>query len=529
MSTEGRYYSNVTLTSLKGDLSVVVFLPKGVLNNNDDEIFYYSSRFDHGSMIGDITRKRRYVVPDPSCKGDPACPTKVIEREHVLYGTDAWRQPHNTHWPESGVGLASEFGVGDDGSFCYYRCGWYQENDVTNGVLGYQEANIGEPFLKIGVGEIIKGTCPLCDSSEDYKFNSPYLFGSQPVWNFTIINKTKTGTTTTSGAGNKAMDNVTLNTIRLDHEAMLRTKQHGYGLSKLISLNDHVLEVTSTLTNKGVAPFSTVWYSHNFFTCDHTAVGPGYSVDLNLQGSGHTMSAGSPTIPGILVGGVPGAPQPLPPLFDEPGTWSWTTPLLDYARLTPSPNSVHLEMKRALDPGTRIKTEFTKDPNSDGGFTFNACQSSIQSSLRIESDDPDRNIHNDPTIKMYAYNVYIERGTFSPEPQILIRNLQPNQTVSWTQRLVIQDVVTTDDEFISQQGSSNNYVVFPSISSSAGLLSLRASISTSPSYNLSGPTKRVTCWFVVAGMMIWFVVLATKSMFRRYRQHRRGYSPIGEQ
>jgi hypothetical protein len=456
---EGRSYSNVTLTSLNGDLSVVVFMPKGISTNNDDDVYYYSSRFDHGSMIGSITRKRKFMVQDPQCSGKPDCPNKIVEREHILYGADAWRQPHNTHWPESGMGLASEFGVGDDGSFCYYRCGWYQENDVTNGVLGYQEAGVGQPFLKIGVGELLKGTCPTCDSTEDYKFNSPYLFASQPLWNLTYVSKK---VASNNNLGEKPSQDI-ISSIRLDHEATLRNNPYGYALSKVIALNDRVLEVTSTLTNKGASPFSTAWYSHNFFTCDHTAVGPGYSADLNLQGTGHIIGGGVSSGQPPLLTPQGGSSSALPPLFDEPGTWSWTAPLLDFSRIKPFSNSVHIDMTRALDPGIRIKAEFTKDPNSDGGFAYTACQTMIQSSLKVQSaDDPSRSIRNDPTIRMYAYNLYIERGTLSPEPQILIRNLQPNQSVTWTQRLVIQDVVA-DNEYIDPRPFSVNATIPSSV------------------------------------------------------------------
>lgn len=35
----------------------------------------------------------------------------------------------------------------------------------------------GQSFLKIGVGELIKGSCPMCNAATgEYKFNSPYLF-----------------------------------------------------------------------------------------------------------------------------------------------------------------------------------------------------------------------------------------------------------------------------------------------------------------------------------------------------------------
>jgi hypothetical protein len=206
-------------------------------------------------------------------------------QSHELYGTELWRTPHNPYWPESGVGLASEFGVGDDGANCDYKCGWNGVDDVTNGVLGYKEAEIGRSFLKIGVGELIKGSCPECDSTGIYRFNSPYQFAKQPLWKMS-----------------QPSDNVVI----LEHEAKLN--QYGYRLQKTIVLNDNVLSVTSTLTNLGVNAFRTAWYSHHFFDCDAEPIGPGYSLQMDLRESRAQ-------------------------LFEEPGNSGWTLPLRNYAKV----------------------------------------------------------------------------------------------------------------------------------------------------------------------------------------------------
>ena len=376
-SADTMSYANVTLTSLGGDLSVVLFLPVGIKPN--ERTYYYSSRFEHGSMIGRITRT---VYTTPNNDNHHA-----HKETHVLFDSDMWRMPHNSNWPESGIGLASEFGVGDDGAFCFYRCGWSQASDVTNGVLGYREAKNGEAFLKIGVGLLVKGTCPTCDSTDDYKFNSPYLFAEPPKWK--VVHITDSG-------------------VVLEHEATLG--HNGYRLLKQTYLTDNVLSVTTTLTNLGDQAFSTAWYSHNFFTCDANAVGPGYTVDLNLKGQ-HASGR---------------------PLYEEPGTWSWATPLQEYARIKGSSDNIHIDMIRALDPGVRIKTEFVNDGSTQGGFTITSCDTSLDFSLIPDTD-------NGVTwLNMYAYNLYVERGTFSPEPQILI-HLEPGASTTWTQQIVIHD------------------------------------------------------------------------------------------
>ena len=360
-------FSNVTLTSDSGDLSAVIYLPNGI---KQDQTYYSSTRFEHGSMIGSITRRSRDA--------------DGTEHRHVLYGTNRWRVPHDPYWPESGVGLASEFGVGDDGAFCNYRCGWYGVNDVTNGVLGYREARNGESFLKIGVGELIKGSCSTCDSTDDFRFNSPYQFAKAPIWTM---------------HSSDSHDSVTL-----EHEAVLN--QHGYRLRKDITLINNELHVKTTLTNVGRIQFSTAWYSHHFYTCDGQQVGPGYGVDVDLSETGGE--------------------------FDEPGTWFWSKPLLDYADVTAASDNVEIKMRRYVERDTRIKAEFVRDDTSNGGFTLRSCGTAIEEQI------PE--IGETEGLSMYAFNLYIEADTFSPEPQILIQ-LYPGASTSWTQRLVF-----TDDE-----------------------------------------------------------------------------------
>lgn len=377
-------YSNVTLKSHspEGDLSVVVYLPKGVKPN--ERTYYSSTRFDHSSMIGRMVRTKRDAE------------TGKVLTQHVLYDTDQWRVPHDPYWPESGVGLASEFGVGDDGAFCNYRCGWYGINEVTNGVLGYQEAKNGEAFLKIGVGALVKGSCPTCDSTDDFKFNSPYEFASTPEWKLT--------------------EDPSTNSITLEHQAMLN--QYGYQLKREVQLVDDTLLVHTTLTNLGRVPFSTAWYSHHLFTCDAHPVGHGLGVDLDVGGTkGH---------------------------YEEPGTFFWSTPLQEYATLTstvspsaassssePKMQDVSVEMNRGLDRNVRIKAEFTKDETSHGSFTIHGCETSITESIPEVGQDGSG-------ISMYGFNLYIESQTFSPEPMILL-HLFPGQSTSWTQRLDFAD------------------------------------------------------------------------------------------
>ncbi|KAG7359565.1 lipoprotein, type 6 [Nitzschia inconspicua] len=331
-------FANVTLRANGGDLEAVVYLPQGL--KPGEPTYYQSTRFDWSSMIGHITRT------STDWQGN--------KETHTLYGIRNWRVPHDPYWPESGMGLASEFGVGDDGSFCNFFCGWNHVNEVTNGVLGYRDAKIGESFLKIGVGELIKGSCSSCDSAEDYKFN--------------------------------------------------------------ITCQDNLEKY-----RKGAFCHSMVFTP--LFTCDSHPVGSGYEVDVDLAATDGE--------------------------YEEPGTWSWATPLQDYAEIDATKDTVSIRMQRGVESNVRIKAEFVKDDHSRGGFTLKACHTSIHETIPEVSK-------SSSGISMYAYNLYVESGTFSPEPQIYI-HLMPGQSTSWTQQLDFQDYLppSPSSRFYSLQQNIN--------------------------------------------------------------------------
>jgi len=364
-------YHNITLSS--PTISARVFMPMPGGNGDNKEQYYKGSRFEHGSMIGDITYK---------------------EGDRQVYGRSLWRTPHDPTNPESGVGLASEFGCGDNGSMCAGK------GDITNGVLGYDTAKPGEPFLKIGVGRLIKGSCWDCsgDIGESYKFNSPYKFHKSPSW--------------------KVLSSPDPNEVTFVSEETLG--EFGYRLQKTIRLDGDVLTVRSLLTNLGKKQFTTPWYSHHFFSGDNDPIGPGYAVDLGLSEYGFW-----------------GTKRPAP-TFSQPGFNTWSGDINEYANVTMagSDGSISMDIKKHIPEGVKLKADFLDESTqtlTDGSFTLHAPNGVSVYEKIPELSTSSRN----PFI--YAYNFYAERGTLSPEPMLLLY-LQPSETTFWTQHLKFSSV-----------------------------------------------------------------------------------------
>lgn len=360
-------YPNITLET--PIVSARVFLP--TLAGDDrrrdarGRYYYVGSRFEHGSMVGDILYG--------------------ADRSREVYGRGMWRTPHDPAWPESGVGLASEFGCGDDGAACAGK------GEITNGVLGYDEAGPGEPFLKIGVGALVKGSCPACagDESGRYRFNSPYKFHRQPEWRI---------------LPSPASNEITF----LSEETV---GDHGYRIQKTTRVDGDIMTVRTILTNLGKKRFTTPWYSHHFFTGDDGPIGPGYRVDLGLS----EYALETPT-----------------PRFRQPGLGTWSEDLNDYANVTMADDkSISIAMTGALAEGVKLKAEFLDETPvtlTDGSFTLRSPNGVIVYEKIPELQTQSRN----PFI--FAYNVYVERGTLSPEPMMLLY-LEPGETTTWTQHL----------------------------------------------------------------------------------------------
>jgi hypothetical protein len=84
-----------------------------------------------------------------------------------------------------------------------------------------------------------------------------------------------------------------------------------------------------------------------------------------------------------------------------------------------------------------------KDETSVGGFTLKGCGTAIRETI------PE--VGTEGGVSMYAFNLYIESGTFSPEPQVYM-HLWPGQSISWTQRLEFSDDVPVKPSLLSKFG-----------------------------------------------------------------------------
>eukprot|EP00928_Gymnodinium_smaydae_P057980 TRINITY_DN41203_c0_g1_i1.p1 TRINITY_DN41203_c0_g1~~TRINITY_DN41203_c0_g1_i1.p1 ORF type:complete len:386 (-),score=32.99 TRINITY_DN41203_c0_g1_i1:226-1383(-) len=340
-ATEQIAYSTIVLGST--DFNVSVFTP---ISAADDSIYYKSTRFDWSSMIGDM-----------------------YFEGHRFFPSNTWRQPHDPTWTESGVGLASEFGCGDDGSVC--RSGWQDHEQVTsNGVLGYDEADIGQPFLKVGVGKLIKGACSAgvqrCNYHDEvYRFNSPYKFAETPQWNVTELES---------------------QAIEMTHCASLG-ERWGYCLQKLISVEGSSVIVKSRLENTGSKSFATPHYSHNFLAVDKKPTGPGWGVGFDLDVSEYVDSA-------------------------------WAVPLSQYFEQV---SNTSLRVKEKVPSGVAMKANFGRSTGEKSHGSYSATFDGVQISHTIDGAQ----------LPLYAYNFYVEQTTMSPEPITLI-SLGPSELASWT-------------------------------------------------------------------------------------------------
>ena len=158
-------------------------------------------------------------------------------------------------------GLSDEFGLFGDG------------------VLGYESAAVGETFLKIGVGRLVR------DTPENYQFDHPY-----PVADLFPIE-------TVTGAQSLTV---------IQRSPGEGPRQYLYRKSYELHAGN-ALTIRYELTNTGSVAWTFEHYNHHWFRLQDVPVGPGYAVatgfdlpaaDTTLRHAPRMLEMPAPLTPG---------------------------------------------------------------------------------------------------------------------------------------------------------------------------------------------------------------------------------------
>jgi len=178
-------------------------------------------------------------------------------------------------------------------------------------------------------------------------------------------------------------------TIEMTQEVSLNYKW-GYRLKKTIRVTDDAVHIDEQLTNIGSSAFRTVQYYHNFFSVNWKRIGSPLCVKL-----------------------VPDLNS-----VQEPAVGSWARPLRDYFV---SPAAGELCATREVDAS--IKAVFVGSHNrgstASWSTRFQNGQSLLTSTTKVAQPP------------LYAYNLYVEGTTLSPEPFQML-DLPPGASAAWT-------------------------------------------------------------------------------------------------
>jgi hypothetical protein len=193
----------------RGDLRLTVLLPDLVRG------YYRGPRFDWSGMVALAEWKG-----------------------HTFF--ESWREPpHRPRANDDAAGTAEEFGMGP-----------LTDNPPP---VGYDDAAVGESFLKIGVGRLVKVRQPV------YSFGALYCMERAAAWEI-----------------NAGDDSVTFT----QEERPLRG--HAFRYTKTVAISEDCcgFEIRRTLKNTGATRIVQTHYCHNFLRIDDEPVGQSYSVEL---------------------------------------------------------------------------------------------------------------------------------------------------------------------------------------------------------------------------------------------------------
>ena len=201
-------YKKVILNNDK--ISATIVLP------DECKGFYRGARFDWSGMISSLSFNKHTFIEQPFFLHDP----KISH---------------------CGIGTAEEFRACLPG--------------MQDG-LGFQEAKIGEGFIKIGVGVLEK------DSYESYQFDKNYKILKVGEWKVSSDEKC----------------------IIFNQKVQL-SDRHGYKYSKEIKLTDDEtgLTIQHSLKNIGKERIDINHYCHNFFMVDGEFISRNYSATFPFE------------------------------------------------------------------------------------------------------------------------------------------------------------------------------------------------------------------------------------------------------
>jgi len=188
-----------THTMKSDQLTVTVYLPDA------EKGFYRGTRFDWSGVLG------------------------VEFGKHKLFGP--WKDKHDPKNNDDIIGPCEEFGMAAP--------------------LGYDAANVGETFVKIGVGELEK------PKEQKYSFFRNYTIKKPGEWKV-----------------DKSDGKVTF------EQSLTATSGYGYKYTKILTVSGAELRIMHLLENTGTRVISTDHYNHNFFNVDGDAVGKNYELDF---------------------------------------------------------------------------------------------------------------------------------------------------------------------------------------------------------------------------------------------------------
>jgi len=196
----------------RGDLRLTVLLPDPVRG------YYRGPRFDWSGMVA-----------------------WAEWRGHTYFGS--WREPpHRPRANDDAAGTAEEFGMGP----------------LTGNPppVGYDEAGVGEEFLKIGVGRLVKVPGP------GYSFGALYEISQPASWDVR------------PGDGRIAFT---------QYERGLRGHAFLYRKAIAIDPDGAGFTISRALENHGTVAIEQTHYCHNFLRIDDLPIGPSYVMDLPFR------------------------------------------------------------------------------------------------------------------------------------------------------------------------------------------------------------------------------------------------------